>query len=351
MSYFYFIRELRKAEPDRAKTRKAMKIMGTVCVFIAIWNLLIYYIAPIEKLPVKLPPSYPYIAFAALMVLGALFFTAQRGIGEGEPWGKKLGQFSILLLTVLIVGSFFLFMPFEEFKVMEGLSFIPVVIFVLVLGQFILPAYLGIRYLERLPLKANGGMSYPGAYKDLHMTLSPEKSTGLTGESYSHSPLPFGLLTTFILLIAGTVLTAMLMQKLAGPEATTAVIIPMFLIIFVGSPAFNYVASPFEEKRRVISSYTGGGSINMFNGTWPFFRVLLYEDGLEVRVMFQRYFIPYDKMENPPEKVGFFSHGLLIASNLPNVPSTIRLHMWGMKKLVRVLNETRSRYLGELKGE
>ncbi len=64
---------------------------------------------------------------------------------------------------------------------------------------------------------------------------------------------------------------------------------------------YNYRASPFQHNRRLRAAFTGGGSIFLFkflfNGSWPFFRLMVYEDALEVRVMFHRFLVPFGKMD------------------------------------------------------
>ena len=82
----------------------------------------------------------------------------------------------------------------------------------------------------------------------------------------------------------------------------------------------------------------------MFHGTWPFFRLMIYKDGIEIRVMFHRFFIPYNKMDDLPGKIGFFSRGILIKSNLPDVASGIRFQGFGMKKILEVVNENRNNF-------
>jgi hypothetical protein len=66
--------------------------------------------------------------------------------------------------------------------------------------------------------------------------------------------------------------------------------------------------------------------------------------------MFHRFLIPYDKMEDFPEKIGFFSRGILIKSNLPEVPSGIRFQGFGMKKIVKVVKESRKKWTNEMNG-
>jgi hypothetical protein len=136
----------------------------------------------------------------------------------------------------------------------------------------------------------------------------------------------------------------LVIEKYAGPEKLAFGFMPVFLFIFLGPVAYNFVPSPFQRERSLIASHTSGGSIFLFSGTWPFFRLMIYADGIEVRVMFHRFFIPYDKMDDLPEKLGFFSRGLLIKSNLPGVPSGIRFYSFRMKKLLALVNEQRDKF-------
>ncbi len=122
---------------------------------------------------------------------------------------------------------------------------------------------------------------------------------------------------------------------------------PIFVLIFFGPVVYNYIPSRFQRERSVVASYTGGGSILLFRGSWPFFRLMVYEDGVEVRVEFHRFFIPYNEMADLPNKIGFFSRGVLIKSDLPGVPSGIRFSGFGMKKILKVLNEMRDKCLAK----
>ncbi len=111
---------------------------------------------------------------------------------------------------------------------------------------------------------------------------------------------------------------------------------------------YNYLPSPFQKDREVIVSYTGGGSVNLFSGSWPFFRLFVYEDGLEIRVMLHRFFIPYDKMSDPPEKIGFFNRGILIESDFPGVPSGIRYNGFGMKKVIKTIKQNKTDFTAKV---
>ena len=216
-------------------------------------------------------------------------------------------------------------------------------------GQFGVPAWFGIRYLGRLPVREDGtartfqrppGEEYPSR-------TGPTRSQAAEETRYKDAPVPFGLMGTLVALIAIPLVTITIALKLGHSEAAAALFLPSFILIFAGPILYNRVASPFEEGRILIASYIGGGSTFLMNGSWPFFRLLVYADGVELRVMFHRFFIPYDRMEDLPEKLGFFSRGILFRSDLPGVPSSIRFYGFGNKGILARIQELRSRFLAQ----
>jgi hypothetical protein len=218
---------------------------------------------------------------------------------------------------------------------------------IIFLAQFGVPAYFGVRYLGRLPVKDDiySGHRFEPEYLSKITDYEVSIGSPTTHHKYKNSLLPFGILGTFALLIAVPLITFFIIGKYAGPEKVVLVFMPTFLFIFLSPVAYNFVPSPFERERNPIASYTGGGSIFLFSGTWPFFRLMIYKDGIEVRVMFHRFFIPYDKIADLPQKVGFFSKGLLIKSDIPDVPSSLRFYGFGMKKIVELVKENRKKYM------
>lgn len=348
MDFFDLVKELRKGEPDATKAAKAMKILGGICVFGAVWNYGIYYIAPFEKSPFNLPPDYPYLALISLSLLGALFLLSARGIKAMEPWGKKLGQSAVVLMIGLLVGSmFFMFFMTEFSFVRENVPILFMIFSALFIAQFAVPAYFGVRYLGRLPVKESGftGPAYGPAAIPKAATERFGRESSASSQKYKDSPSPFGVAGTFALLIAVPMAIIMIVQKYGGPEAVPFFFLSAFLLIFVGPALYNRVPSPFENERNPAASYTGGGSMLLFSGSWPFFRLLVYPDGVEIRAMFHRYFIPYDTMDDLPDKIGFFNRGVLFRSNLPDVPTHIRFYGFGMKRILETINVQRSGFM------
>ena len=351
MDFFDFIRELRKGKPDVIKAAKAMKMLAWICTIGGVWNFIIYFIVPVRKNPFDLPPQYPYLALTSLLLLGMLFFRAARGIREMEAHGKKTGQIAIILLFAIILGFMFLVFPAKAIPFNDNTFSIILMLFVvLFVAQLGVPAYFGVLYLSRLPVRE-------GYLADrLPHEGTVTKADRITGTyavpqmRYREALLPFGIIGTFAIIMAIFFLAMFVGEKYAGQNFMHSFVGTCFFIIFSGLVAYNYLPSSFQEKREVTSTFTGGGSIFLFHGSWPFFRLMVYKDGLEVRFMFHRFFIPYDRMEDIPDKPGFFNRGILIKSDLPDVPSGIRFSGFGMKKIIEMVNEARSKYLSGLLG-
>jgi hypothetical protein len=354
MDFFDLIRELRKGKPDPKKAEKAMKILGWICVVGGFWNFIIFFVGPFKESPFNLPPQYPYLALIILLELGTLFFRAARGIKEMAPWGKKTGQIAIVLLICVFFGFMFAVFPIKTIPLHNSAISLFFILFgAVVIAQFAIPAYFGVRYLARLPVKEIGYSPDRYRQQERAMTMGERINRDRLGPqmTYKEALFPFGVFGTFAIFLAVPLLLMFIGQKYVSPELMAIFFAAFFLFIFLGPVSYNYLHSSFQDRREVIASFTGGGSIFLFHGSWPFFRLIVYKDGLELRFMFHRFFIPYDKMEDIPDKGGFFNRGILIKSDLPDVPSGIRFGGFGMKKIVQVVNEARNNYLSRIKGE
>ncbi|MBN1142728.1 MAG: hypothetical protein JXB25_13180 [Deltaproteobacteria bacterium] len=350
MDFFDLIKELRKGAPDIGKAQKAMKILGWISVGAALWNFAFAFFLPFEKIPFQLPPHYPLAALVSLLFIGALFFLAAGGIREMEPWGKKTGQIAILLLLVAFLGLVFFAFPIQAFPANDGIFPRFLVIFsVVFVLQLAMPAYYGVRYLGRLPTKAeslNDPFYQESLSRNIENSEKFEKAT--EPEKYKEALLPLGIFGTFVLFLGIPLAIMFFITTRQGDSFLSFFIMPFFFIfLFCGPAIYNYVPSSFQKSRTVDAYFVGGSSIFLFSGSWPFFKLLVYKDGVEIRVMFHRFFIPYDKMEDIPDKIGFFNRGVLIKSNLPGVPSGIRFSSFGMKKIVETLNKARNSFLQE----
>lgn len=341
MDYFDFIKELRRGKPSIKKAEKAMKILGYINIFGAVWNFVLPLITSFEKSPFNLPQSYLFVALISLSIVGILFLISSQGIKQKARWGVQVAQISIILVIgILILFAVVCIFSFKDFLPEDTIfRIISVVIFTLIIGQFLILAFFGLKYLGRLPVKEMDISEIRfgfGNQVDGRVIETESFSSGQV-QTYKDALFPFGILGTFALLIGGLMIMVFSVEKYLGESLRPVIFLAGFAFVFFSPMIYNRFPSPFEKNRQVIASYTGGGTVFLFQGTWPFFRLIVYEDGIEVRVMFHRFFIPYEHMEDIPEKVGFFSRGILIKSNLPGVPSGIRFMAFGMKNAVQTI--------------
>lgn len=162
---------------------------------------------------------------------------------------------------------------------------------------------------------------------------------------YKDALFPFGLMGTFALffnVIAVSIGIVLFVGSHLVPFSITVII-----FLCLSAVLYNFVSSPFERARSLIASCTGGGrtlQTFQFCGTWPFFRLMVYGDGVEVRVMFHRFFIPYDKLDDLSSGTVFFSEGLYIESDLLDVPSSISFYGFRMRKVLEAVDENARKY-------
>ena len=352
MSFFDLLKELRKGEPDAKKAVKSMNILGWVCIAIGVWNLVFLFFAPFEEESFNIPESYPYVAIIAMSLVGCLCILSSHGIKKEARWAILAGQSAIVLFIVTIcLFALFMFRIKDLLPPILPLRIFFVVVMTFVFGQFLLPALYGIRYLAKLPKKKVNLIEqrFEIDKQETSNANFRDRNAIPQEKQYKDALLPFGIFGSFALLIACLMIPSLIVIKYVGIAIMPVVFLPGFALIFFGPVIYNTLPSPFEKDRKVLSAFTGGGSVFMFSGSWPFFKLLFYEDGIEVRVMLHRFFIPHDKMDNIPEKVGFFSRGILIKSDLPGVPSSMRFMAMGSKKAVQAIVESRRNYLNKEK--
>jgi hypothetical protein len=341
------IQELKTGEPDPAKAATAMKLLGGVCLAGALWNVLFPRVVPNRGAPV--PAQFIYIALIGFLIIGLLFLRSARGIHEMEPWGKKTGQLAIVLLFLastaymdLIILHFF-GKPFFQS---------PDVILYLMLavahGQYGMLAYFGVRYLGRLPTSEDPYSTTRRGLAARSYSLSQRTPVATRAHAeirYKDSPLPLGIGGVFAVQMGSSFLVFL---AAVNYDLHAIVVIPsMLLILVVGPAAFNYLASPFERNRRRVAAFAGGGSMSFMSAAAC--RLVVYEDALEVRMLFHRFLIPFDKMDPFPDNVGFFTRNLLIKADVPEVPPRIYFRGSAMKHAAKVVNDAQAAFLAARK--
>ena len=205
--------------------------------------------------------------------------------------------------------------------------------------QFFWPAYFALGYLRRLR-----GVLENCAFDGGPAPISPTPDTPSDPDTFCHAIVPFGVHLTFFGVLAAGMLVIFLTNRLAGGGAMPFLVLPTLLLMVFGPVVFNYLPSPFQKQRRVLETAAGGGSIFMMNGSWPFFRLLVYEDGIEIRFFLHAWFIPYVRLESVSLERVFVSRALLIRSDLPKVPDRIRFYSSRQNDLLAQVEEGLARH-------
>ena len=146
-------------------------------------------------------------------------------------------------------------------------------------------------------------------------------------KEYSDSLYPFGIGTSFVI----TLLTIMFGGALIGvfleqgsflkQSGGGIILLIIFFVILVGPIIYNKRVSRFEKDRTVLKKLDDIGIIQGLRGA--LFRLVLYEEGLEIRAFYHRYFIPFARIDDVSIEKGYFSKRLNIVTKIEDVPDSI----------------------------
>jgi len=148
---------------------------------------------------------------------------------------------------------------------------------------------------------------------------------------YSDSLFPFGIGASFIitllaLLLGGSLvsifLEPFLVQK--GFEQGGGIILLIIILVIVVCPIiYNKRVSCFERQRTPLKIIDHFGIIQGLRGA--FIKLLLYEEGLEIRAFYHRYYIPFDKIDSVSIERLLFCKRININTQIKGVPEFLTL--------------------------
>ena len=346
MSYRDIISALRAKRPNAEKASRWLKYAGLGCLAVTAWNVAFVFFDPVAISELPIPPYFNQ-GLALLAVAGCLFLIAGRGVAEKSPGAALWGQLAVVVVAALVAAFTYSMVGIPQKMGLGGerhpfqwFNMIWMAVGVLVAMQFLVPAYFALGYLQRLKqvLVDETILGRPGA--------SSPAVPGVPGDTdkYCHALLPFGIYFNFFVIMGAGILLFFLGRHFIEGLGGTGFFLPFF-VLFFGPIIFNYLPSPFQKQREVIEQVTGGGSIFMLNGSWPFFRLLVYADGIEIRFFLHAWFIPYAKLESISLKRMFVTRNLLICSDLPGVPSRIRFASFRKEALLARIEACRQAHL------
>lgn len=153
--------------------------------------------------------------------------------------------------------------------------------------------------------------------------------TAPANEKFSDSLLPGGFSGVIALLIAAII--GILVW--CGPENASRGMVLLLIMFVAASFLGNLPTSPFERRFRLVSSHFGGGATGAFHMAYPLTRLLIYHEGLEFRLLFQRYFVPFDRMPPPTAEKSFFT-ALVVRPEAPGLPKYLRFGTFGSAEVI-----------------
>jgi hypothetical protein len=148
---------------------------------------------------------------------------------------------------------------------------------------------------------------------------------------YSDSLFPFGIGASFIISLLALLLAGSLIGVFLGPflvqkgfeQGGGIILLIIVLVIMVGPIIYNKRISRFEKERTALKIIDHFGMIQGLRGA--FIRLLLYEEGLEIRAFYHRYFIPFGKIDGVSIERLLFDKRINIKTTITGVPEFITL--------------------------
>lgn len=145
------------------------------------------------------------------------------------------------------------------------------------------------------------------------------------------SVFPWGIGVSFIVTLlalmlggvsVGVFLRPFLKQK-NFEQGGGIILLVIIIAIMVGPMIYNKRISRFERQRAPLETVDYFGLIQGLRGA--FIRLLIYEEGLEIRAFYHRYYIPFDKIEGVSIESILFSDRINIETAIRGVPEFLTL--------------------------
>ena len=146
-------------------------------------------------------------------------------------------------------------------------------------------------------------------------------------KDYSDSLIPLGIGASFfwgfaLLLTFGTIAGLILVDRVDIQQPGSITLIAIFLFLLIGPMLFIRRPSRFQADRAVRAQFDGIGTIQGLRGA--LFRLLVYDDGIEIRAFYHRYYLPFERIQNASIEECYFSNTLNIVTDIVGVPDYIR---------------------------
>jgi hypothetical protein len=148
---------------------------------------------------------------------------------------------------------------------------------------------------------------------------------------YSDSIFPWEIGASFVIALLAMMSGGVLVGVLLGPfleqknfkQGGGIILLVMILVIVVGPLIYNKRISRFERERIPLTIIDHFGIIQGLRGA--FIRLLLYDEGIEIRAFYHRYYIPFEKIVGVSIERILFCNRINIKTIIEGVPGFLTL--------------------------
>ncbi len=164
---------------------------------------------------------------------------------------------------------------------------------------------------------------------------SPPEREPIDASTLIYNPLKIG--DTGLILISKLIGFALIFSVILKENfPLILLILPCMIIVEDIFPIIYYqITTPFQRGREICKEYSGRkGS-----------RLLIYNDGIEVRQDLRSFFIPYEWLDEPQVVRSFFFPGVPLKSELPHFPSGLLFRCDSYVEVTESIRQKRTEYL------
>jgi len=146
---------------------------------------------------------------------------------------------------------------------------------------------------------------------------------------YSDSLFPWGIGASFVIFLLALIAGGFLAGTFLDPylknfkQGGGIILLVIILVIVVGPLLYNKKASRFERERTPLKIIDHFGVIQGLRGAS--IRLLLYDEGVEIRAFYHRYYIPFEMIEGVSIERIFFCKGISIKTTIKDMPGFLTL--------------------------
>jgi len=160
---------------------------------------------------------------------------------------------------------------------------------------------------------------------------------------YSDSLFPWGIGASFVIVLLALMSGGALVGVFLGPflehknfrQGGGIILLVIILVIVVGPLLYNKRISRFQRERTPLKITDHFGIIQGLRGA--FIRLLIYDEGIEIRAFYHRYYIPYKIIDGVSIERIFVCNRINIKTIIKGVPGFLTLPDKQQSDLVSII--------------